>query len=542
MVDDADLLRNAADRGAPRRQLARGPQELGRPRSTAGRYEALFSVVDTHAVTVEYDPKEMPGRVFETALTYIAVRPRSRARAPSSCRATSRAHRARLVPRQRHADGRPQPHDAVQGEERGAQAERQRRALHVPDPDGRRHPALQGDGRSRSATIRCSTSSSRARSRVASTPASATSFRSRSRVSRTTPRIMGLDGKTKMSKTRGNTIDLFDPPTVIEKKLKGAFTDPDKLRHGDPGRPEICNVFTMHTALTGAPSASRHRARLPLRGARLRRVQAPAQRRHGARARARFRRAAPSCARIRSASSRCSTRARSERARALAEARCARCAGRWVSAPRLPMTCARRARSLRPAALPALLACEADPVDAGPEAVVEELVSRLQRVHGDPKAARAAYELLWGEAKRGLAERAKRASAVAGRDVAPESMIAPTRFSLRFTPRRYTARIDGDWAVVSITGEVAVAVSRGEVRARRRPLARRRSSFRRCHRFSAARAKAVKARASPERPWRFARGAKTHKTRAARFPKETRRVRFVEAEFSSRRRSLRSRS
>jgi hypothetical protein len=103
--------------------------------------------------------------------------------------------------------------------------------------------------------------------------------------------------------------------------------------------------------------------------------------------------------------------------------------------------------------LPMLGGCEADPVDAGPEAVVEELVLRLQRVHGDPKAARAAYELLWSDAKRGLAERAKRAGAVAGRDVAPESMIAPTRFSLSFKPRRYTARIDGDWAVVSITGD-----------------------------------------------------------------------------------------
>ena len=34
-----------------------------------------------------------------------------------------------------------------------------------------------------------------------------------------------------------------------EAKLKGAFTDPQKLRLGDPGRPEICNVFTMHRAL-----------------------------------------------------------------------------------------------------------------------------------------------------------------------------------------------------------------------------------------------------------------------------------------------------
>lgn len=62
------------------------------------------------------------------------------------------------------------------------------------------------------------------------------------------PRIMGLDGKQKMSKSRGNTIDLEDPPKLIEKKLKGAFTDPLKLKLGDPGRPEICNIFTIHKA------------------------------------------------------------------------------------------------------------------------------------------------------------------------------------------------------------------------------------------------------------------------------------------------------
>jgi tryptophanyl-tRNA synthetase len=67
------------------------------------------------------------------------------------------------------------------------------------------------------------------------------------------PRIMGLDGKQKMSKSReGNAIDLEDPPKVIEKKLKGAFTDPLKLKLGDPGRPEICNIFTIHKAASTA--------------------------------------------------------------------------------------------------------------------------------------------------------------------------------------------------------------------------------------------------------------------------------------------------
>jgi tryptophanyl-tRNA synthetase len=72
----------------------------------------------------------------------------------------------------------------------------------------------------------------------------------------TTPRILGVDGKSKMSKSRGNAIELSDEPKLIEKKLKGAFTDPLKLKMGDPGRPEICNIFTMHKAFTDAEAVA----------------------------------------------------------------------------------------------------------------------------------------------------------------------------------------------------------------------------------------------------------------------------------------------
>jgi hypothetical protein len=98
-------------------------------------------------------------------------------------------------------------------------------------------------------------------------------------------------------------------------------------------------------------------------------------------------------------------------------------------------------------------ACEREAVDDRPEQVVEEFISRMQRVHGETPAARGAYELLWSEARKNLAERAKRASAVAGREVSPEEMLAPSRFSLAFKPKTYAARVEGNWAEVVATGD-----------------------------------------------------------------------------------------
>ena len=58
-------------------------------------------------------------------------------------------------------------------------------------------------------------------------------------------RLPGLDGK-RMSKSVGNTILLSDPADAIQQKMRGAVTDPQKVRKNDPGRPEICLVFTYH--------------------------------------------------------------------------------------------------------------------------------------------------------------------------------------------------------------------------------------------------------------------------------------------------------
>ncbi|NWG27746.1 MAG: tryptophan--tRNA ligase [Ignavibacteriaceae bacterium] len=59
-------------------------------------------------------------------------------------------------------------------------------------------------------------------------------------------RLPGLDGAAKMSKSLGNTILLSDEPETVKTKLKKAVTDPLKVRRNDPGRPEICLIFSYH--------------------------------------------------------------------------------------------------------------------------------------------------------------------------------------------------------------------------------------------------------------------------------------------------------
>jgi tryptophanyl-tRNA synthetase len=59
-------------------------------------------------------------------------------------------------------------------------------------------------------------------------------------------RLVGLDGNAKMSKSLGNSILLSDDAEAVKSKLRKAVTDPQKLRKGDPGHPEVCLVFSYH--------------------------------------------------------------------------------------------------------------------------------------------------------------------------------------------------------------------------------------------------------------------------------------------------------
>ncbi len=65
------------------------------------------------------------------------------------------------------------------------------------------------------------------------------------------PVVLGIDGRTKMSKSAGNTIPIFATPDEIRRLVMSMVTDPQRIRRTDPGRPEICNVCQLHRFFGG---------------------------------------------------------------------------------------------------------------------------------------------------------------------------------------------------------------------------------------------------------------------------------------------------
>lgn len=63
-------------------------------------------------------------------------------------------------------------------------------------------------------------------------------------------KILGLDGGAKMSKSLGNTVRILAEPDEVWDRVRTAVTDPQRVRRTDPGRPEVCNVFTLHHHFT----------------------------------------------------------------------------------------------------------------------------------------------------------------------------------------------------------------------------------------------------------------------------------------------------
>ena len=60
------------------------------------------------------------------------------------------------------------------------------------------------------------------------------------------PKILGIDGENKMSKSLDNHIELAATPEETQQRVMMMVTDPQRTHRSIPGRPEMCNVYSLH--------------------------------------------------------------------------------------------------------------------------------------------------------------------------------------------------------------------------------------------------------------------------------------------------------
>lgn len=115
--------------------------------------------------------------------------------------------------------------------------------------------------------------------------------------------------------------------------------------------------------------------------------------------------------------------------------------------------------------LAAASGCQPETAPDGPEVVLTKWISTMRQVHGDVEAGDRVVQLLWKPARDNLKERARRASALSGRELSPGEVVAPSWFALHLVPERSEVRIDGEWAevtLISASGEKSHARCRRE--------------------------------------------------------------------------------
>jgi tryptophanyl-tRNA synthetase len=212
-------------------------------------YECIYSVVDYHAITIEYDVESLQQKILETATTLVAC-----GLTPERCILFVQSH----VPEHTELAWIFNCVTPVGELERMTQfKEKGKQHRHNVNVGLLDYPVLQAAdiliykagyvpvGEDQIQHVEFSREIARKfNARYGETFPEPKVFLS------TAPRILGTDGQVKMSKSMNNSIGLLEPPEVIWEKLRTAATCEHRQRRTDPGHPEHCNIFTMHQAFS----------------------------------------------------------------------------------------------------------------------------------------------------------------------------------------------------------------------------------------------------------------------------------------------------
>ncbi len=213
------------------------------------KYECIYCVVDYHAITIEYDVDSMQKRIMETATILLAS-----GLTPDKCIVFVQSH----VPEHTELAWIFNCVTPIGELERMTQfKEKAKQHRHNINMGLLDYPVLQaadiliykanyvpvGEDQVQHVEL-CREIARRFNARFGPT------FPEPQVILSQAPRILGTDGQAKMSKSMNNAIGILEPKEVIWEKLRTAATCPHRERRHDPGHPEHCNIFTMHTAFS----------------------------------------------------------------------------------------------------------------------------------------------------------------------------------------------------------------------------------------------------------------------------------------------------
>ena len=218
-------------------------------------YECIYSVVDYHAITIEYEAESLRQRILETATILVAC-----GLTPERCKLFVQSH----VPEHTELAWIFNCITPIGELERMTQfkekAKQHRLNINIGLLD---YPVLQaadiliykagyvpvGEDQVQHVEL-CREIARKFNARFGET------FPEPKVLLSNAARILGTDGNVKMSKSLNNAIGLLEPPEVIWEKLRTAATCEHRQRRSDPGHPEHCNIFTMHLAFSNPDQIS----------------------------------------------------------------------------------------------------------------------------------------------------------------------------------------------------------------------------------------------------------------------------------------------
>ncbi len=217
--------------------------------------DCIFSIVDYHAITLEYDPRDMPRRVFDLAISFLGA-----GLDPDRCTIFVQSD----VPQHTELQWIFNTVTPLGELERMTQFKDKTEGMESIPAGILNYPVLQAAdillymagrvpvGEDQLQHLELTREVARRWNRQFGD-----FFPEPQPVISNAGRIRGLDGQAKMSKSRGNTVGMLDQPEEIWSRVRTAVTDPQRVRRSDPGRPEECNVFALHGFFT--PEAERAR-------------------------------------------------------------------------------------------------------------------------------------------------------------------------------------------------------------------------------------------------------------------------------------------